>query len=191
MITSHRRGSNDCARDAVWGGGRRGARAGLAALELSQRPATTLQGESKSSPLSLVVAATTYYEHQYFFCCCCRCSFCTMETAHNLCTWIAQEFPIDMPSRLRSIQGLRLCTHSKCLTFASLLQSGSTLHAQLEIWKMAYADQPAHQQHSQQSASTDHWPASYAMPHLDLDYNEDSEGEFDQAKTICIDFKLI
>lgn len=62
-------------------------------------------------------------------------------------------------------------------------QSGSTLHAQLEIWKMAYADQPGHQQQQ-----TELWPASYAMPNLDLDYNEDSEGESflaSKAKMIC------
>jgi len=84
-----------------------------------------------------------------------------------------------MPSRLRSGQGLRLCSHSKCLTFGFLLQSGSTLHAQLEIWKMAYADQPPQMDQHSQSAAADLWPASYAMPNLELDYNEDSEGEFD------------
>ncbi|KMZ06367.1 DNA-binding protein D-ETS-4 isoform X1 [Drosophila simulans] len=81
---------------------------------------------------------------------------------------------------------LHFCENGAALALLSeeefvrrLPESGSTLHAQLEIWKMAYADQPAHQQHSQQSASTDLWPASYAMPNLDLDYNEDSEDDDD------------
>ncbi|XP_016983286.1 DNA-binding protein D-ETS-4 isoform X2 [Drosophila rhopaloa] len=89
---------------------------------------------------------------------------------------------------------LQFCEDGAALTLLSeeefvrrLPESGSTLHAQLEIWKMAYADQPAHQQQHQhqqshQSASTDLWSASYAMPNLDLDYNEDSEGE-DEMET--------
>ncbi|KAH8361751.1 hypothetical protein KR200_004013 [Drosophila serrata] len=75
---------------------------------------------------------------------------------------------------------LQFCEDGAALTLLSeeefvrrLPESGSTLHAQLEIWKMAYADQPGHQQQS------DLWPASYAMPNLDLDYNEDSEDDED------------
>ncbi|XP_002137059.2 DNA-binding protein D-ETS-4 isoform X1 [Drosophila pseudoobscura] len=62
-----------------------------------------------------------------------------------------------------------------------LPESGSTLHAQLEIWKMAYADQPNSQiqQHQQQQPGLDLWPpASYPMLNLD-DYNEDSEDDED------------
>ncbi|XP_052844068.1 DNA-binding protein D-ETS-4 isoform X1 [Drosophila gunungcola] len=98
--------------------------------------------------------------------------------------------------RLPAVADLELhfCEDGAALTLLSeeefvlrLPESGSTLHAQLEIWKMAYADQPAHQQNPQQqqqqqqqshqSANGNLWPASYAMPNLDLDYNEDSEDD--------------
>ncbi|XP_017005885.3 DNA-binding protein D-ETS-4 isoform X1 [Drosophila takahashii] len=86
---------------------------------------------------------------------------------------------------------LHFCEDGAALTLLSeeefvrrLPESGSTLHAQLEIWKMAYADQPHQNQLDQphshsQSAAADLWPASYAMPNLDLDYNEDSEDDDD------------
>ncbi|KAH8280108.1 hypothetical protein KR018_007986 [Drosophila ironensis] len=85
---------------------------------------------------------------------------------------------------------LQFCEDGAALTLLSeeefvrrLPESGSTLHAQLEIWKMAYADQPGHNHQQQQqqlaASSGDLWPASFAIPNLDLDYNEDTEDEED------------
>ncbi|XP_017052695.1 LOW QUALITY PROTEIN: DNA-binding protein D-ETS-4 [Drosophila ficusphila] len=91
---------------------------------------------------------------------------------------------------------LHFCEDGAALTLLSeeefvrrLPESGSTLHAQLEIWKMAYADQPTNQQQQQQShqpANADLWPASYAMPNLELDFNEDSEDDEDMEADATI-----
>ncbi|KAH8407172.1 hypothetical protein KR222_009967, partial [Zaprionus bogoriensis] len=62
-----------------------------------------------------------------------------------------------------------------------LPESGSTLHAQLEIWKMAYADQLGNQLESLQPAQ-DLWPSSgYAA--ASVHDNEDSEDDEDMEVT--------
>ncbi|XP_017086830.2 DNA-binding protein D-ETS-4 isoform X1 [Drosophila bipectinata] len=93
---------------------------------------------------------------------------------------------------------LQFCENGAALTLLSeeefvrrMPESGSTLHAQLEIWKMAYADQPAHQPHQQnqqshQSAPADLWPTNYGIPNLDMDYNEDSEDDDEMEPEVTV-----
>ncbi|XP_017849413.1 DNA-binding protein D-ETS-4 isoform X2 [Drosophila busckii] len=68
-----------------------------------------------------------------------------------------------------------------------LPESGSTLHAQLEIWKMAYADQLGSQMEptAQQTSANnnDIWPTAYSQQQLPSQSNEDSEDDEDMEAT--------
>ncbi|XP_068155655.1 DNA-binding protein D-ETS-4 isoform X1 [Drosophila tropicalis] len=68
-------------------------------------------------------------------------------------------------------------------------ESGSTLHAQLEIWKMAYADQPTQQQQPQLEPTQQQWPTDYQLQNLD-EYNEDSEDDEDMEVTTAPDVSI-
>ncbi|XP_034486698.1 DNA-binding protein D-ETS-4 isoform X2 [Drosophila innubila] len=67
-----------------------------------------------------------------------------------------------------------------------LPESGSTLHAQLEIWKMAYADQLGNHTMESVQPSNDMWPTSaYPAQSLKLEDSED-EDEMEVSETPAI-----